>query len=400
MTLRRRSPPRRHKASFRNGFLLLVLGLLPLVLAAPAAATSQLPSIRMAFPRSDTPMLTERQAVTRFLGAEKVADWLDRYPDDRSTDASFDRPSGRWKVHVWSGEAGEIATGEVDDASGLVVEAWTGPQVAWKMARGGHGAFGGKVLDSVPVWFGLCAVFVIGLADLRRPLSLRNLDLLVVVSFSASLWFFNRGEIFTSVPLVYPPLVYLLARTAWIGFRRRALPEWRPLWPVWVLAAATVFLAGFRVGLNVGEVLRQATGSGVFGTPVIVASRLCDRAGAGEILASSVVAGLLAGRRAFRFRELGPVGLSGVEVPVSACAVEYEAGHVPGAVSLPLAGIERSLPKVKLDRQKPTAVVCAGGYRSSIACHWFERLGFANVVNVTGGTNAWVKAGLAVEAGA
>ena len=106
------------------------------------------------------------------------------------------------------------------------------------------------MLDSVAVWFGLCAVFLLGLADLRRPLSLRNLDLLVLVSFSASLCF-NRGEIFTSVPLAYPLLVYLLARTAWIGFRRRALPPWRPLWPVWVLAAATVFLAGFRVGLNV-----------------------------------------------------------------------------------------------------------------------------------------------------
>jgi hypothetical protein len=73
----------------------------------------------------------------------------------------------------------------------------------------------------------------------------------VLVSFSASLWYFNRGEIFRSVPLAYPPLFYLLVRTAWIGFRRRALPQWRPLWPIWALAAATVFLAGFRVGLNV-----------------------------------------------------------------------------------------------------------------------------------------------------
>ena len=152
---------------------------------------------------------------------------------------------------MWSGEAGEVATGVVDDATGAVLEAWTGPQVAWKMARGGHGAFGGKVLDSVPVWFGLCGIFLLGLADLRRPLSLRNLDLLALVSFSISLWYFNRGEIFTSVPLAYPPLLYLLGRTAWIGFRGRALPDWRPLWPVWVLAAAAVFLAGFRIGLNV-----------------------------------------------------------------------------------------------------------------------------------------------------
>jgi class 3 adenylate cyclase len=97
---------------------------------------------------------------------------------------------------------------------------------------------------------------------------------------------------------------------------------------------------GLRVGLNVGEALRQETGGGYFGTPVIVASRLCDRAGAGEILASSVVAGLLAGRRAFRFRELGPVALQGVEAPVAVCAVEYEveAGTASFAGGIPFVG--------------------------------------------------------------
>jgi hypothetical protein len=229
----------------------LALAFLSLPLAAPASASSQLPTTRASFAPRTTPTLTQQRALARFLADDKVADWLARYPADRSSSATFDRASGEWKVHVWSGDAGEVATGLVDDETGAVLEAWTGPQVAWKMARGGNGAFGGKVLDSVVVWFGLCAVFLVGLADLRRPLSLRNLDLLVLASFSASLWYFNRGEIFTSVPLVYPPLVYLLARTAWIGFRRRGLPPWRPLWPVWVLAAAAVFLAGFRVGLNV-----------------------------------------------------------------------------------------------------------------------------------------------------
>jgi hypothetical protein len=242
--------PRPPKASSRSGLAALV-SLLALILAAPASATSQVPTVRSAFSPTVGPRLSEQRAIARFVATDKVASWLDRYPADRTSAATYDRPSGRWKVHVWYRGAGEIATGWVDDATGDVVEAWTGPQVAWKMARGGHGAFGGKVLDSAPVWFGLCAIFLVGLADLRRPFSLRNLDLLVVLSFSASLWFFNRGEVFRSVPLVYPPLLYLLARTAWIGFRRRPLPAWRPLWPVWLFAAAAVFLAGFRVGLNV-----------------------------------------------------------------------------------------------------------------------------------------------------
>ena len=130
-----------------------------------------------------------------------------------------------------------------------MTEAWTGPQVAWKMARGYDGAFGRKI-NNPWIWLSLCAVFFIGLADLRRPLSIRNLDLLVLLSFGISLYFFNSGEVFTAMPLVYPPLLYLLGRMAWIGWKGRGSSS-QPLWPVWVLLAATVFLAGFRFGMNV-----------------------------------------------------------------------------------------------------------------------------------------------------
>jgi len=141
--------------------------------------------------------------------------------------------------------------GKVDDRSGAVREAWTGPQVAWSMARGGAGAFGGKTINGVWLWLAFCAIFLAGLADLRRPLSLRNLDLLALLSFSVSLRFFNEGEIFWSAPLVYPPLAYLLGRCLWIARRDRPPRSSPPVWPVWLLAGAVVFLAGFRVGLNV-----------------------------------------------------------------------------------------------------------------------------------------------------
>src|SRR5918997_3029557 len=118
------------------------------------------------------------------------------------------------------------------------------------MARGSSGAFGGREINRPVVWLALCAVFLLGLADLRRPLSMRNLDLLALLSFSISLWFFNRGEIFVAMPLAYPPMLYLLARTVWLGSRGRTAPS-RAVWPVWLLLAATVFLTGFRIGLNV-----------------------------------------------------------------------------------------------------------------------------------------------------
>jgi hypothetical protein len=197
------------------------------------------------------PRLTKAQATAALLAEPKVREWVSRYPKrDRQTDAEFSKSFRQWTVHVWAGKPGEIARGVVDDDTGLVREAWTGPQVAWKMARGIDGAFGGKDINSAPVWLGFCLVFLLGLADFRRPLSLRNLDLLVLVSFTVSLWFFNRGDVFTSMPLAYPPLLYLLGRMLF-GVVRGPARGSAPVWPVWVLAAATVFLAGFRVGLNV-----------------------------------------------------------------------------------------------------------------------------------------------------
>jgi hypothetical protein len=140
------------------------------------------------------------------------------------------------------------------------------------MARGREGAFGGKTLLRPYVWLVLCLVFVIGLAELRRPLSMGNLDLIALLGFTVSLFFFDRGEIFSSVPLVYPVLAYLLARGLWVGFGRRGSPL-SPAWPTWALAVAAVFLLGFRVGLNL-EAPRGVIDVGLAG--VVGADRILD----------------------------------------------------------------------------------------------------------------------------
>jgi hypothetical protein len=224
-------------------------------------------------PPAGGPRLTEPRATALLLAEPKVADWLDRYPPRPTTDAEYDRRDGDWTVKVWSGEAGEIAEGRVDDLTGRVEEAWTGPQVAWKMARGGAGSFGGKTLNRPVVWLGFCALFLVGLVDWRRPLRLRTVDLLALLSFTVSLRFFNDGEIFTSVPLAYPPLVWLLGRMLWIGLRGRPERESKAVWPVWLLAGVAVFLAGFRVGLNV-EAQRTVIDVGYAG--VIGAQRITN----------------------------------------------------------------------------------------------------------------------------
>src|SRR2546423_4511805 len=171
--------------------------------------------------------LTEQRATAIFLANPKIASWLRYYPPKtRTTQATYSAPYGSWTVKVWTSvdKVGEVATGRVQDATGAVTEAWTGPQVAWKMARGGGAAFGGKEINSLPIWLGFCAAFLIGLADFRRALSLRNLDLLALVSFSLSLWYFNKGHVFTAMPLAHPPLAYRLGRMAGAGWRRGHVP--------------------------------------------------------------------------------------------------------------------------------------------------------------------------------
>jgi hypothetical protein len=157
---------------------------------------------------------------------------------------------GHWEVAYFEG-GDELALVLVDAHSGKVLESWTGYQVNWKMARGYSGAFGHK-LNAPYVFLPLCAIFLLGLVDWRRLRRVANLDLLVLLGFGVSHYFFNRADIGVSVPLVYPVLLYLLGRSLWIGLRGRG-EGLRPVWPTMWIVVAALFLMGFRVGLNVAD---------------------------------------------------------------------------------------------------------------------------------------------------
>ncbi|HJU92350.1 MAG TPA: rhodanese-like domain-containing protein [Pyrinomonadaceae bacterium] len=77
--------------------------------------------------------------------------------------------------------------------------------------------------------------------------------------------------------------------------------------------------------------------------------------------------------------------------------VEYFNGHVPRAFNAPLASLDKSLGPLPLEKDKLTAVICAGGYRSSAAASLLQQQGFSNLINVSGGTGAWINAGYPVE---
>ena len=164
--------------------------------------------------------------------------------------ASRNQSTGLWEVGFFTG-GNEIVQVVIDPNGGNILESWTGYQVAWRMARGYPGAFG-RTINAPYVWLPLCAIFVLGLLDWRRPFRLAHLDLLVIVAgFGLSHYFFNKGNIGVSVPLAYPPLIYLLARALWLGFRRVRGSGLRPSIPISVLAVLTVALIAGRITLNV-----------------------------------------------------------------------------------------------------------------------------------------------------
>jgi len=89
-----------------------------------------------------------------------------------------------------------------------------------------------------------------------------------------------------------------------------------------------------RVGLHVGEPIRDE--GDYFGTPVVVARRLCDVARGGQILASQLVRDLVGSRGEFTFGAIGPMALKGLADPVSAFEIKWEP-HGTAQLDLPPA---------------------------------------------------------------
>lgn len=73
-------------------------------------------------------------------------------------------------------------------------------------------------------------------------------------------------------------------------------------------------------------------------------------------------------------------------------AAEWKGGHIEGAMHCPANEISG---KKGLPEKGALAVICAGGFRSSIASSLLARQGHRNLVNVVGGMGAWRKANLA-----
>lgn len=77
-------------------------------------------------------------------------------------------------------------------------------------------------------------------------------------------------------------------------------------------------------------------------------------------------------------------------------AEEYAAGHVPGAVNIPLDQLAARQAELEPHRAGEVYLICQSGGRSGRAANQLAAAGF-RAVNVTGGTGAWKAAGYAVE---
>jgi hypothetical protein len=265
---------------------------------APAGAAVADPAHEPPFGPDPPPTLTPVRALDRpppgfiLTGAKVVAiaDGTAAVRDERAESPAMEpqvatRSDGRWQVDYSDADGVAVAEVVIDDPSGTVVEAWRDQQVEVKLARGYEDAVAGDVNEAW-IWVPLCVLFVLPFLDPRRPFRLLHLDLLALLSFSVSLFFFNKGEVVWSVPLVYPALAYLFARMLIAGLRPRARPgplvPWLPM--RWLVIAGAALLL-FRVVLNVvdSQVIdigfanvvgadRIVSGEGIYGgafTPLI-----------------------------------------------------------------------------------------------------------------------------------
>ena len=76
-----------------------------------------------------------------------------------------------------------------------------------------------------------------------------------------------------------------------------------------------------RIGIDAGEPLSE--GGDLYGTPVIVASRLCDAAGPGEVLATQVVSQIAGPRVAEMMRPAGSFRVKGISESVATALVRW-----------------------------------------------------------------------------
>src|SRR5919204_2798011 len=72
---------------------------------------------------------------------------------------------------------------------------------------------------------------------------------------------------------------------------------------------------------------------------------------------------------------------------------EWDEGHLVGATHVPKSYLEQWVEERLPDKSKTTVLYCAGGVRSAMAADTLAKLGYTDVVSMTGGFNRWKDSG-------
>jgi rhodanese-related sulfurtransferase len=76
---------------------------------------------------------------------------------------------------------------------------------------------------------------------------------------------------------------------------------------------------------------------------------------------------------------------------------EWDAGHIPGAIHIPVASLNSRLAELEQYKDSPVIMQCRSGRRSAQGAVALNAAGFKNLYNMEGGILAWDKAGLETE---
>ena len=75
---------------------------------------------------------------------------------------------------------------------------------------------------------------------------------------------------------------------------------------------------------------------------------------------------------------------------------EYSAGHIAGAVSMPVSSIDARIGELEAYKDKPVVLVCKMGQHASASGRKFKDQGFENVRRLSGGMAEWTANSLPV----
>jgi hypothetical protein len=275
------------RAVIARRLLLLVFAL---ALFAPASAAAQDPADQPPFGGEAVPPLvahegrmpppgfhlSAEEAISIAAGTKEVTEDVADFHGYLAIQLEFTaatRGDNTWEVKVRRDGEDEVrAIVMIDDHTGEVTDVFTGEQIDTKLARGYDGAVAGD-LNEWWLWIPMCLLFLAPFINFRRAPELLQFDLVALLGFSVSLYFFNKAEIGVSSVLVYPVLAYLFIRMLFAGFRPSEsrgplLPHAKRSW----LIAGIVALVALHTVFTITE--GKVIDVGVAG--VIGADRLTD----------------------------------------------------------------------------------------------------------------------------